>query len=305
LALTLAQHITNVRQFSNTENNTGFVTDTEITRRLNEAGSELYDLIVAAFEHYYVSTNSFTLTGGVNGNSVALPSDFYKDVGLDRNPGTTSAETIHKIGSFLERNRPAGRVYLLRGNTLAVMPADNSAGSYMLYYTPKAPVLAPVTVIPRLAGIDNVVAITNAWTFAFASFTQADVGTYLVVTGAANPANNGTFLIASVANPQRVYTDPAVALVTETFGAGVVASYQAGGTVAQLDVTLSNWEEYVDIRAAIKVLTKREMETTSLQQDLAMLKERIRAMAANRSEEPSQVALADGAGMRWGSEDGR
>ena len=214
MAQTLTQHIANVREFSNTQNNTGFVSDAEITKRLNEAVGELYDLVVVSFEHYYVSTQGpFTLAGGQSGYTQALPADFYKDVGLDRNPNTTSAVRVPKLPSFIERNRTLGPVYAITGNNLEVRPPDNSAGTYLLYYTPKAPVLV-------------------------------------------NPGDT-------------------------------------------LDVTLSNWEEFIDIRAAIKVLTKREMDTTSLQQDLAMLTERIKAMAANRSEEPSQVPLADSVGNNW------
>ena len=213
MAQTLTQHIANVREFSNTQNNTGFVSDSEITKRLNEALGELYDLVVVTFEHYYVSTTSFTLAGGQSGYTQALPADFYKDVGLDRSPGTTQAVRVPKLPSFMERNRVLGPVYDITGNNLEVRPPDNSAGPYQLFYTPKAPVLV-----------------------------------------------------------------------------------NAGDT---LDVTLSNWEEFIDIRAAIKVLTKREMDTTSLQQDLSALTERIKAMAANRSEEPSQVPLADSVGTAW------
>ena len=215
MAETLTQHVASVREFSNTQNNTGFVSDAEITKRINEAVGELYDLIVVAFEHYYVSSfGPFTMAGGVGNNTVALPADFYKIIGVDKDPGTLYPTTVPMLPSFRERNRAGGIYYFVQGlSTLVILPPQVAGGTFLMYYTPKAPVLV---------------------------------------------------------NP------------TDT-----------------LDVNLANWEEFVDIRAAIKVLTKREMDTSSLQADLMQLTTRIHAMAANRSEDPSQVALADNVGRRW------
>jgi hypothetical protein len=217
MALTLTQHIAAVRQFSNTENNTGFVTDTEITSRLNEAISELYDLVVVAFEHYYVSEDGpFTLAGGVGANTHTLPADFYKYIGLDRDPNTTYTTTVPKLPSFAERNRVGGPAAFVQGlTTLVIMPPQAAGGTFLMYYVPKAPTLV----------------------------------------------------------------DP-----TDT-----------------LDVNLAHWEEFIDIRAAVAVCNKREMTemAQTLEAKLQALTLRIHAMAANRTEEPSQVALADNIGRRW------
>jgi hypothetical protein len=305
VALTVAQHVTNTRRLSNSENNAGFVSDNEITRRLNEGTSELYDLIVVAFEHYFVSSLLFTLAGGQAGYTQALPADFYKDVGLDRNPGTTAAVRVPKLPSFMERNRASGPVYAITGNNLEVRPPDNSAGPYQLFYTPKAPVLAAPVVVTHNAA-DAVVAATGHWTFTNGAFDSTYVGAAMTIAGAANAGNNGTFIITAVISATVVVT-AITGLVNETFGGGVTDSFQLANTSNTLDVTLSNWEEFIDVRAAIKVLTKREMDTTSLQSDLLALTQRIKAMAANRSEEPSQVPLADGYGSAWwnAGEDGR
>lgn len=217
MALTLTQHIAAVRQFSNTENNTGFVSDSEITSRLNEALSELYDLVTAAFEHYYVSQDGpFTLAGGVGGNTHPLPADFYKYIGLDRDPGTTYAWTVPRLSSFAERNRVGGPAAFVQGlSTLVVLPPQAAGGTYLMYYTPTAPQL----VAP-----------------------------------------------------------------TDT-----------------LDANLAPWEEFIDIRAAVAVCNKREMTemAQTLEGKLQALTARIHAMAANRTEEPAQVALADRVGRRW------
>lgn len=383
IALTLSQHIANTRQFSNTEQNTGFVTDAEITSRLNEAVSELYDLVVVAFEHYYVSQELFTLAGNVGGNTLALPSDFYKDVGLDKDPNTTYQSRVPKLSSFIERNRPGQRQYGCAGNILSVYPPENSQGNYLLYYTPQCPVLAPLTVVPNKAptlttipivgGFNSVTASTKTFTFDAAIFNAGITDGELVVAGAAHSNNNGTFrvtfspdahnvvcegsftdetfgggvtmsysnapidgfylgvwtmgnaaltqafvglsiTIAGTASNNGVYVIDTVISATsftttaggvsEIFGPSATMTYQPLGTVPVLDQTLTNWQEFVDIRAAIKVLTKREMDTTSLQADLQALTVRIHAMSANRSEEPSQAALADNVGRNWWNQGG-
>lgn len=76
----------------------------------------------------------------------------------------------------------------------------------------------PVTVIPTT---DAVVASTGVWSFGNYTFT-AKVGAKLVVSGAANAGNNGTFTITAVT--AHTATTATTGLVNETFGPNVVVS---------------------------------------------------------------------------------
>lgn len=69
------------------------------------------------------------------------------------------------------------------------------------------------------AGSDAVVASTGVWTFSGYTFT-GKVGAKLVVSGAANPGNNGTFVITAVSG--NTATTATAGLVNETFGTNVV-----------------------------------------------------------------------------------
>ena len=74
----------------------------------------------------------------------------------------------------------------------------------------------PVAVV---SGSDNVVAGTGVWTFANYTFTGL-VGAKLMVSGAANAGNNGTFTITAVSG--HTATTATTGLVSETFGPNVV-----------------------------------------------------------------------------------
>lgn len=142
---TLTQLIAGVRQLANVENN-NFVTDTELTDVVNEAIIELYDLVISVYEHYYVRSFTFTLTGGFSGNSqslAAITGGFYKDNTLEKNPGTTNMRLVKRLGAFTERDN--GRLtyeIIDTPATLFVYPPEQSGATYRLLYTPEAPSLA-------------------------------------------------------------------------------------------------------------------------------------------------------------------
>lgn len=73
--------------------------------------------------------------------------------------------------------------------------------------------------IAVIAGTDAVVASTGVWTFGNYTFTGL-VGAKLVVSGAANAGNNGTFAITAVSG--HTATTATTGLVNETFGPNVV-----------------------------------------------------------------------------------
>jgi len=140
---TLQDLITASRQLANAEN-TDFVTDTELTQRVNEAVLELYDKIVMAFNYYYVSSATFTLTTSCN--KAQLPDDFYKDIGLDLIGGNGASpqqpQTIHRFGSFVDRNNQGWKTYMIVNNALMVQPVQNATGTYKFYYTPNVTLLS-------------------------------------------------------------------------------------------------------------------------------------------------------------------
>lgn len=284
---------TAVRQLSNLENDP-IVTDVEIRDRVNEALADLYDLIIASYEHYFVKTVSFTLAGGVGSNTYALPTDFYKDISLDLNP-TTTPSTVHRFTSWVDRNNLTRRSYVIEGTDLVVGPAQIASGNFMLSYTPLPPVLAPVTQLDTSGGaVDGTL---ESWFFATAAFVAGDVGSFLTVSGAANDANNGTFPITAVSSATDIITglsDP----TSESFGPDVVASYSFG-TVEVLPPVFAPWYEFIQVHAAIAVKDKIEQSTDDLRARLGALTARIQRMAANRMEEGGQIALPRAGGGWW------
>lgn len=122
---TLAQLRAEAQQRCNQENKT-LVSTAEWGRYLNEAIAELYDIIITANPHYYVSQIPFTLTSVNTFDLTTATGSFYKLRGLDYLPsGPAYPVTVNPL-NFQERNR---------------FWNQNFQGSYNLWYTPPAPVL--------------------------------------------------------------------------------------------------------------------------------------------------------------------
>ncbi len=315
---TLTQLIAGVRQLANVQNST-FVLDAELTDRINEAVKELYDLIVSTYENYYVvATENFVLAGGQTGNSQALAdivTSFYKDNTLEWNPGSSNMRVVRRLPSDLERDSASGRTYDILGTppVLYVYPPEESAGTYRLKYTPDAPFLADAAITLDLtSGLNAVDGTTNTWTFANASFTAADVGKTLTITGATNPLDNGDFVISSIVSGTDVIT-AGYALGSESFAITVTASYVLAGSSVALDATMNKWYEYVQIRAAIEVHRKRAkiaeaMELAGSENDprpgtLAYVRKNVLSLARNRQAQPQQVPLGRRRASFWDWDD--
>jgi hypothetical protein len=155
--MTLSELRTQVRQRANMENSQ-FVTDAELLLYINASYGELYDILVSRFEDYYLKSDpvtglppTFTLSGGTY--TYALPSDLYKLRGLDvQVSGATDWATIPRF-NFDERNsisRTVNRLqmglkslsYRVIGSKLYVLPEDQAAGTYRLWYIPRLTKLA-------------------------------------------------------------------------------------------------------------------------------------------------------------------
>lgn len=121
---------------------TQYVTESELTTYVNQGGAALHDLITAANEDYYITAVEFTLS---TTNTYALPLNFYKLRGLDYQSG--SRWTTVPAFNFAHRNRYSDtarrrpeypeRAYRVMQGALFVLPEDDYAGTYRLWYLMK------------------------------------------------------------------------------------------------------------------------------------------------------------------------
>ena len=147
-SMTLLELRTVVRQRADITNNE-VVTDSELNGYINNSLYELYDLLITCYgENYYATSYNFT-TDGTN-ESYALPSAFYKGLGLDLQVSNDANGWLTlRAYNFGERNRyslPNTRLaYGLRGNLRYDFVANNvrltplpSAGQVIrLWYIPQ------------------------------------------------------------------------------------------------------------------------------------------------------------------------
>lgn len=238
-----AYFVTAVRQLANLETDP-IVTDPEIQDRVNEGISALYDIMVGTYEHYAVKTFDFSLAGGLTGSSVALPTDFYKDVSLDRDP-TGYPQTVHRYSSWVDRNGLARREYIVMGSSVVVGPPQMASGSYRLSYTPLVdrlfePAIA-VTVTPRTFTLaigdssanDSVNPPLSVFFFANGAFTASDIGAPITVSGFVDSSCNGTFTIVDVVDSGTIQVQQVLA--NETLAAPGSATVTTSDTVTAAD----------------------------------------------------------------------
>ena len=146
MATTLLNLRTQAKQRANMEQSS-FVSDSEWNSYINNAASALYDLLVQAYEDYYLimPPTEFTLASGES--KKALPADFYKLRGLDYKLGNADFVQIEQF-QFGERNSAkiidirrifdeAPITYRLMGNYIQFLPEDRAPGTYRLWYIPK------------------------------------------------------------------------------------------------------------------------------------------------------------------------
>ena len=141
--VTLADLRTRCRERADQEESE-FVSATELLSYINASYAELYDILVSKFEDYYTLSTTTTIASG--SNTFSLPTDFYKLRGLDYKLSATDWQTVQKF-NFSERNsvnRSISRSrsgdkaveYRIVGSTMHIEPADNAAGTYRIWYTP-------------------------------------------------------------------------------------------------------------------------------------------------------------------------
>ena len=122
--------------------NSEFVTDSELLYYVNNSYAELYDILVAKFEDYYVKNPPYEFTLAGNDYAANLPADFYKLRGLDRQSGSDWYNL--RLFQFEQRNdklRGASPYESLRyrvyGSQIIISPSDQASGTYKVWYIPK------------------------------------------------------------------------------------------------------------------------------------------------------------------------
>lgn len=132
-----------VRKRADIENETLRFPDLELTDYINQSITELYELLVAADEEYYLSSQIITTVSGTS--TYALSADFFKLKGVDINLGNGVLLTA-KPYMFAERNMyqnpyavwawNARVAYRARGNNVTFIPAASGIFTATIWYIP-------------------------------------------------------------------------------------------------------------------------------------------------------------------------
>ncbi len=143
---TLDDMRTRVRELANMETQaaSGFVTDDELRRRLNEALKGVYDLLIEARgQEYYIVSTAIPLASGTA--SYALPADFYQGAGIVVSDGSN----YHQMATWEMQElatlytitaQTSGSIYNLRyryqGSNVVFYPIPGAAWTVGLHYIP-------------------------------------------------------------------------------------------------------------------------------------------------------------------------
>ena len=145
-SVTLTQLQTDARLYSDHRPSGAsvFINDTEITRLINLALGDLYDLLLAARGHeYYADEDTISVVSGTSRYN--LPSDFYELLSATLEWGTTNHEPVDSFEHVKDRYRlnnwanwaawgPKG--YRIRGAQIELLPSPTSAVTMRIQYVP-------------------------------------------------------------------------------------------------------------------------------------------------------------------------
>ncbi len=332
MATTLSSLVTETRLLSGLRDNQLY-TDAELATMLSDLWQELFDRFVAANQHYRIKTFDFTLAGGVDGNSVDLPSDFQLGNGLEMDPTQPRPRSVPYLSNWLQRNNLGASVlnigggnactdrqYCLVNSQLTVFPAERSNGDYRLHYTPMCETfLAPVTRSFAIVGANDTPivpapgsfpAATGAWVVTNAGFTDdmpVDGSVDLELTFTAPPGNisfSGAYPIVGISGPDldlnSTYDEAGVTGLVSTAGFSGPAvgtgtyTYQPIGTISELPDYVDPWAIYLKLGTSIAIREAREQDCTDLERRFAAQRLRVDSLLTNRQEEPTQPPLTGG-----------
>lgn len=147
MATVASDVVAKIRELSSLFNNNLF-DDTAIIGLYNDGAGELYDWMVGTFETWFLDKVDFSLPfiGQTDPNVFPMPMDLLlKDNTLEMNPSAAGRVPllVPRLSTWSDRFQSGGptpcggRRYFPAGSNLMVFPANNSAGNYRLWYTPK------------------------------------------------------------------------------------------------------------------------------------------------------------------------
>lgn len=151
--ITLAELKEQARQRADQENSE-FVSESELTAYINSSLAELHDLLIAAYnEDYVVEEYQWTATTEA---SYQLPADFYKLRGVDVRNGVNGNWATVKRYNFNRRNEQQNAYvwnmlglpyleYRLVGSKIRFNRTPDSSTQFRIFYYPAAPKLVADT----------------------------------------------------------------------------------------------------------------------------------------------------------------
>lgn len=126
--------------------NSSLVSTAEGYQYVNAAYRELYDLVVAQFQDWFITFGTaFTLTGGTQALSTqGLPANLLYLVEVEKDPNTGLRRPVP---AFSRKQHPAWLVpilgtggitpwYRMEGPDLIIEPYESAAGTYRIIYVP-------------------------------------------------------------------------------------------------------------------------------------------------------------------------
>ena len=144
-SVTLSELKTQVRETADMVGSS-FIEDPELTRYIDLSYAELYDILVSKFEDYRViGPKEYTVSSG---NTLSLPSDFYKLRSIDVQAGggldgwlpirKFMLDERYKTNTIGTRNILGinNVQYRIIDNKIVFYPETNATGKYRLWYIP-------------------------------------------------------------------------------------------------------------------------------------------------------------------------
>lgn len=153
--------------------NSKFIEPPEHLDLINESYFTWYDMIVSAFEDYFLEEpTEFVLAAGVS--QFPLPADFYKLAGIDKasDAGSDRFYPLRKT-KWRERNRTENSFstyalspitsYRIIKDKILFTPKDGALGSFKLWYIPVAtPLVLETDSIDTYNGFENLLILDVA-----------------------------------------------------------------------------------------------------------------------------------------------
>lgn len=328
--MTLAQIRTAARQRADFVND-DFVTDSELNSIINESLFELFDELVSTYgDDYYATVSSNYTTDGTN-DAYALPTDFYKLLGVDLQVSNSPNGWVSlKQFPLIERNRysvpntvsMAGFYtnlrYRLRDNNIWFTPFPVGGQVYRLIYIPRMEPLVDASTI-TFVGVEAGDTVTFDFNGSGETFTADDdfaVGSTdaETATNFANAvstlvaANPTTILLSAEASSNVVSIYPtAASAATYTLVSSSDTKLAIGNTNLDDEIAYptttdgySGWLNYVIVDAARAMIQKQEQDTTPYDRELDRIRARIVRMAPARDAgSPQRVGDVYRTGNGW------